>query len=254
MTRALLLAASLAAALAGRASAAPVPKEAARPDAAPDLRPLFAAVGKSVESGKPPAAADAKLLRETVGAVFARATAAAGQVGRKLPVDFDSVAQPDVAKELKGAKVAGAFVVAGEVRLDAAKDSVIFATGNVQVTRATNCLIVARSVRANTLDDCLVVAGDSVRAVGADRRSREEGSVLVAGRLVRVTAARGAVVHVIRPAPGQLFPGEAAADPSAPPIRLTKANAVTVLNAAEHWRAAESKNSASAAPKTPIAR
>lgn len=236
----------------GTGAAAPVPKETGKTDPTPDLKPFFAVVGKAVETGKWPAEADEKQLRETARAIFERATTAAGQKDRKLPVEFKDLDKSDVAKELKGAKVERAFVIAGEVQLGVAKDSVIFASGNVQVTRATNCVIVAKSLRATDADNCVVVAGDYIRASGADRKNREDGSVLIAGRLIRVTGARGAICHVTHPALGQQFPDEKPGDPAAPPIRLTTANAVTVLNAAEHWKAATNKNSTAVVPKTPI--
>jgi hypothetical protein len=254
MKRIRFLALALAALAGSTTAAAPVPKDAPKAEAAPDLKPVFEAVEKAAKGGKWPAEKDEKLLREAARAVFERATDAAGQKGRKFPVDFQAVAKSDVVKELKGGRVAGAFVIAGKVELTAAKDSVIFATGDVQVTRATNCVIFAKSLRANAADNCLIVAGDSIRAVGADRRDREEGSVLVAGRLIRVTGARGAICHVIHPSLGQQFPGEEVGDPASPPIRLTTANAVTVLNAAEHWKAATNKNGTAVVPKTPIAK
>jgi hypothetical protein len=99
-----------------------------------------------------------------------------------------------------------------------------------------------------------VIAGDTIRATGADRKTRDEGSVLVAGRLIRVTGARGAVCHVVRPAFGQLFPGEKSADANAPPVRLTTANGVVVLNAREHWKAAAEKNCKTVVPAEPVAK
>ena len=82
----------------------------------------------------------------------------------------------------------------------------------------------------------------------------QDGSVLVAGRLIRVTGARGAICHIIRPEFGQFFPDEKPGDPMMPPIRLTTANAVTVLNAPEHWKTTANKNSTAVTPKSPIAK
>lgn len=255
MTRVRFLSAFVAALLAGPdALAAPVPKDDGKPDSTPDLKAFFTAVGKAVENEKWPAEADEKKLRDTARTIFERATTAAERKGRKLPVAFEDLSKSDVVKELKSTKIEGAFLIAGDVQLTVAKNSVIFASGHVQLTRAVDCVIVARSVRANAADNCLVVAGDSIRATGADRGSREDGSVLVAGRLIRVTGARGAICHVLRPEFGQQFPDEKLGDPTAPPIRMTTANAVTVLNAAEYWKTTTNKNSTTVVPKTPIAK
>ena len=257
MTRARFLSlvvvgALLAALASGAGSAAPIPKGAGE-NTTPDLKVFFATVGKAVEGEKWPAEADEKKLRDTARTIFERATKAADQKDRKLPVDFDKLTKAGVVKEFQEGKVEGAFVIAGDVKLTAARDSVIFASGNVQVTRSTNCVIVARNLRANAIDGCFVVAGDYIRGTGADRRDGE-GSVLVAGRLIRVTGARGAICHVIRPEFGQQFPEDKVPDPAAPPIRLTTANAVTILNAPNHWKTTNNKNSAAVAPKTPIAK
>jgi hypothetical protein len=255
MTRVRFLTALFAAITAVLANAAPVPKGAGQPDPTPDLKAVFAVIGKAVQAEKWPAEADEKLIRDSARAIFERATKAADQKDRKLPVDFATLTKPGGAvKEFNAVRLEGEFVIAGDVRLTAAKDSVIFASGNVQITRATNCVIIAQNVRGTAIDNCVVVAGDSVRATGADRREREEGSVLIAGRLIRVTGARGAICHVLQPAFGQQFPEEKLRDPMSPPIRLTTANQVTVLNAAEHWKATSNKNSVAITPKTVIAK
>ena len=254
LTALLAAAAAVFVATASGGVAAPVPKDAGKPDSTPDLKAFFAVVGKAVESEKWPADADEKKLRDAARAIFERATKAAEQKDRKLPVEFDKLAKAGVVKEFKDTRLDGDFVIAGDVQITAAKNSVIFASGNVQITRATNCVIVAQNLRCNAVDDCFVVAGDSIRATGADRRDREEGSVLVAGRLIRVTGARGAICHVIRPELGQQFPEEKLSDPMSPPIRMTTANAVIVLNAPNHWKTTSNKNSGTVELKTPIAK
>lgn len=241
-------------------AAAPVPKDASKGDPTPDLKAFFTAVGKAVENEKWPAEADEKLLRDTARVIFERATKAAEQKDRKLPVDFEKLKKLDVSKECKNANLESAFVIAGVVRGPSAKDSVIFATGDVSIARATNCVIVARNVRRGLFHNCVVVADECIRANSArPRQQGEAGSVLVAGQWIRATVLDDAICHVLRP--GILpTPDEVEFELNqTPAIAINRAVNVIFLNAMEDTGviaglAATPQNCTYSTPKTPIAR
>ncbi|MCI0700775.1 MAG: hypothetical protein L0241_06815 [Planctomycetia bacterium] len=251
-----MLAAVCSAALltfAGGSSAAPIPKGAGKGDETPNLKVFFETVGKAVKNEKWPAKEEEKLLRATAEKIFERMLKAAEVKERKLPVEFDKLKKLDVVKEMKGGILDGNFLIVGDVRTGLAKNSVIFASGNVQITSATNCIIIAQNVRCTGVNNCVVVAGDFIRLTSARQRNGEDGSVLVAGQWIRVTGSSGAICHVIRPGmaapPDEKFP-----DPMSPPIRMTGAEGVIFLNSADHWKTTSNKNCVTIELKTPIAK
>ena len=245
--------AGAASALVPRGVAAPIPKDAGKVDPTPDLKAFLAAVGRAVEKGKWPAAAEEKQLRETVKGVFEGAVKAANQKDRKLPVDFDKLLRADVAARYDAPEVEGAFVIAGDVRLTSARNSVVFATGKVHITRATGCVIVAREVRCTGAPDCVIVASEYVRVDAAKKRTEGSGPMLVAGHWVRASVLEDAVCHVLKPAHAPP-PDELQRNPPHTAVRTRKATRVNFLNAAEDTRANGPESCTYSPPKTPIAK
>jgi hypothetical protein len=251
----LVVVGALLAALAGGAgSAAPIPK-GAYDNTTPDLKAFFATVGKAVEDGKWPAEADEKKLRDTARVIFERTTKAAEQKDRKLPVDFDKLTKAEVAKEFKQVRLDDAFVIARDVRVTGAKDSVIFAAGNVQITAAQNCVIVARNIDCTSVDHCVAVAGDYFEVTSAWRPNGGDGSVVVAGQWIRATGLDKTICHVLRPGTspppnGVRFGGNM----PHPAIRTNGADGVIFLNAQDETHAIRPKDCTYLPQKTPIAK
>ena len=239
----------------GATTAAPVPKGAGQNNPTPDLKTVFDTVGKAVKDEKWPAEADEKKLRDTARVIFERATKAAEQKDRKLPVEFEKLNKADVVKEFKNANLDGNCVIAGEVRITRAKDCVIFAEGDVQITHASNCVIVAKNVRCTVVENCVVVAGDYSRLTSARRPNGGDGSVLVAGQWIRTTGMDGTVCHVLRPS-GLPSPdeGKFGRNLPHPAIRTNGADNVIFLNAMEETGANGPKNCTYLPQKTPIAK
>jgi hypothetical protein len=246
-----------------RTTAAPVPKGAGTGEATPDLKLFFDTADKAVKAEKWPGADDEKIMRWTPEKVFARALKAAEQKQRKLPVDFAKLKKLDVSKECKNANLESAFVIAGVVRGRSVKDSVIFATGDVEILDATNCVIVAPNVSCGRFQNCTVVAGECIRANSArPRKQGEAGSVLVAGQWIRARELDDAICHVLRP--GNLpDPDEAMFKLNQnkyPAICTNAVKNVIFLNAMEDIGANEltvavpPQNCTYAPPKNPIAK
>jgi hypothetical protein len=245
----------------GAGGAAPVPKDAGKGDATPDLAAVFTVVGRAVKDEKWPAEADEKKLKDTPRVVLQRMLKAAEQKERGLPVDFEKLTRADVVKEHKEVALRGKFVIAETVQGTTATDAVIFASGDVRFTLVTNCVIVARNVRCTGADNCTIIAGEYIRLTGADRRRNRDGSVLsdgavlVAGQWIRVTGLDGTICHVIRP--GNLpAPDEAkwAGTNTQPAIRITTGQDVVFLNDRSDTGATSAKNSTYLPQKAPIAK
>lgn len=244
----------------GGAAAAPVPKDAGKADSTPDLKAFFDTVGRAAKDEKWPAEADEKKLRDTAQQVFERTLKAAEQKGRNLPVAFDKLTKADVTKEYKAGLLKDGFVVASDVRITSANNSVIFASGDVQITGATNCVIVARNVRVTGVYDSFVVAGEFVRITGVGARKDGDGSVLVAGNWIRTTSMDNTVCHVIRPT-GTPNPEEANRGGAAPgngpfpAIGTTSRKNSVFLNTREEAGARRDGDDCTyLPPKTPIAK
>jgi len=236
-------------------TAAPVPKDAGKTNPTPDLKAFFTAVGKAVENEKWPAEADEKQLRDTARVIFERAVKAAEQKERKLPVDFEKLTKVDVVGEHKADSLEGNFLIAKNVQVRIAKNSVIFAGGDVQITTAQNCVIVAQNVRCTGVENCAVVAGEFFRVTSAHRPNDADGSVVVAGQWIRATGLDGTICHVLRPgsaaSPEDLkfrLPGPY------PAIRTTVADNVIFLNAMEDTGANGPKNCTYLPQNAPIAK
>jgi hypothetical protein len=235
-------------------TAAPVPKDAGKADPTPDLKRFFDAAGKAVESEKWPEEKDEKMLRDTTRVIFERATKAAEQKDRKLPVDFENLTKVDMAKEYRQPLLENGFVITGDARVTSAKNSVIFATGDVQITSATNCVIVAKNVRCTVVDNCVVVAGDYIRVTGARPREKDgPGSVLVAGQWIRATGLDSTICHVIRP--GKLPPPDnKGVTTDQPAIRTNSAKGVIYLNERSDTSGRDPDQQTYSPPKNPIAK
>ena len=235
-----------------RAGAAPVPKDAPNPDAPADLKGLHALIAKAVEAEKWPAAEDEKKIRNTLQQLLDRVVKVGELKERKLPVDFAAVEKADVAKEVKQS-VRNAFVLAGDVQGTTATGSIILASGDVKFTAIRNCIVVGKNVRFTGVENSLVVAGEFLRGTAADQAGNEtNGSILVAGEWLRLTGANKTVCHVLRPGMNP-SPEDRGAAPS-PAIRMTVAENVLFLNAAEDVQLNGNKNNTMLAPKTPIAK
>lgn len=238
----------------GIGAAAPVPKDAGKPDPTPDLKAAFETVERAVKAERWPGDDDEKLLKNTARVVFERALKAGDQKQRPLPVDYETLMKLDVTAE-HAKPLNGHYLIAGKVLRGTARNSVIFASGPVQLTVVENCVIVAPSVRVSSAYNCVIVAGDHLRLVGARRRDGGEGSVLVAGQWIRATTLDGAVCHVIRPGtdPAPDDPkGAAKAQYFA--IQTTRAEGSIFLNAQDAIRSTITKDPTCVTPKFPIAK
>lgn len=243
-------------ALAGGAGlAAPVPKDAGKGDPTPDLKATFDTIAKAVKDEKWPAEADEKKLKGSVQQLFERMLKAAEQKERKLPVDFANLKKCDPVKEFKETSIDGAFVIAENVRVTSARNSVIFASGDVQITGATNCIIIAQNLRCTVLTDGLAVAGEYIRLNGADKSPTGDGCVLVAGQWIRTTTMDGTICHVLRPS-GLPSPDEGrfAGNRPQPAIRTNGAKGVIYLNDRDDTSANGPKDCTYLPQKTPIAK
>lgn len=244
---------ALLALAAGAGTAAPVPKEGAPGDSAPDLKTFFTAVGKVVKDERWPPEEDEKKLRDTVRTVFDRALQAADQKGRKLPVEFNLLTRLDVVGEFKADTVEGEFVIADAVRVTTAKNSVILASGAVHITGAANCVIVGRNVKSTSTNNCVVIAGGYIRLF-SDRRGDGERSVLIAGQWIRATSLEGTICHVLRPG-GRQPPDEVkfAGNRPQPAIQTGSADEAIFLNAWDAVSAFDPKKHPYLPQKNPIA-
>jgi hypothetical protein len=231
---------------------APVPKNASKP--IPDLKLFIEGVGKTAEAGVWPAATEEKKLRETVQALFKGCVEAAGQKDRRLPLDIERLTSSAVVKEHKGEKLEGKILIAEDVRLTVAKNSTIYASGNVQITFVSNCVIVANRVRCNTFENSFVVAGEYIRLTG-DRppEKSNRGSVLLAGRWIRATTLDGTVCHVVRPGI-QPPPDERPTELAQPAISTNSAKNVVYLNDRAETLGGSPNEQTYLPPKAPIAK
>ncbi len=256
MTR-LALGTLLAALAVGLGTAAPVPKDASRPDPTPDLKVAFDAAARAVKAEKWPAEDDERILKNTARVVFERALKAADQKPRAMPVDYATLTKMNVVGEYAGNPLNNNFLIAGTVARTSAKNSVIFASGNVQLGIAENCIVVAPSIRASTTYNCVFIAGDHLRVLSSRRRPNGgEGSVLVAGKWIRASTLDGAVCHVIAPGtdPAPDDPKGAAAGVKYTAIQTTRADSVTVLNAQAVLKSTTTKDATFIEAKFPLAK
>jgi hypothetical protein len=215
----------------GAGAAAPVPKDAGKNDPTPDLPAVFRAVEKAVDDKKWPSGDDERLLLGSARATFDRALRAAKQKGRGLPVDLAKLKKFGPGKEFKEQEVEGGLVIAGEVKSRNARDSVLFASGKLDITNATNCIIFAQNVHCVAVDNCLIVAGEGIELCSAWRPFDGDGSVLVAGRRIEAARMDGTVCHVLR-VPAQPAPEESAEEirPNKWAIHTDTAKGVIFLN------------------------
>jgi hypothetical protein len=238
----------------GSGVAAPVPKGASKVEPTLDLKTFLDTTGQAVKGEKWPAEADEKKLNDTARAVFEQMLKAAERKERKLPVEFEKLTRADVVKEYKTVTLTSGYVIAGDVRVTDARDSVIFAGGNVQITAAKNCVIVAQNVRCTTLDNCVVIAGAYIRINSAEPRNGSDPSVLVAGQWIRATGLSGTICHVMRPgglpAPDEPRPGTG----PHPAVRTNGAENVIFLNDQADARASRPKDCTYLPQTTPIAK
>jgi hypothetical protein len=242
----------LLALVAGVGTAAPVPKDAGKPDPTPDLKAAFEVAARAVKAEKWPGEGDEKVLKNTARVVFERALKAADQKPRPLPVDYDTLMKLDVTAE-HAKPLNGHYLIAGKVLRGTARNSVIFASGPVQLTTVENCVIVAPSVRVSTAYNCVIVAGDHLRLVSSRRREGGEGSVLVAGQWIRASTLDGAVCHVIRPGtdPAPDDP-KGAANARYFAIQTNRAAGSIFLNAQDAARITLEKDETFLTPKFPL--
>lgn len=247
---------TLAAALAvGLGTAAPVPKDASKPDPTPDLRVAFDTAARAVKAQKWPGADDERLLKNTARVVFERALKAADQKPRALPVDYAGLTKLDVVGEYAGNPLNNHFLIAGSVGRVSAKNSVIFASGPVQLGIVENCVVVAPSIRASTTYNCVFIAGDHLRLISSRRRPNGgDGSVLVSGKWIRATTLDGAVCHVIAPGtdPAPDDPKGAGAKSFA--IQATRGDASIFLNEPAAAKFTLTKEPTHLPPKFPLAK
>jgi hypothetical protein len=247
-------AAALLFALAGDpAPAAPIPKGAGTGGATPDLKLFFDTVGKAVKAEKWPGEDDEKIMRWTAEKVFARTLKAAEQKDRALPVEFDKLTKLAVAADYKG-KLDGQYLVVENAKITTAKNSVIFASGHVQITTATNCVIVAPSVRVVGFDNCVIVAGEHFRFTSARQKKDADRSVVVAGQWIRGSTLTGGIFHVLRPGTQPAPDEKAGVNGPQPAITANTVRDAIFLNERGDTRASTANEPTYLPPKTPIAK
>lgn len=239
----------------GSAPAAPVPKGAGNGEATPELKLVFEAVGRAVAAEKWPVEDDEKILRWTVEKVFARTLKAAAQPARKLPAEFDKLAKLPVGSDYKG-KLDGQVLVTQNAKISIAQNSVVFASGHVQITTARNCVVVAPSARVTGFDNCVIVAGEYLRFSSARHKKDADRSVVVAGQWVRGTTMTGTICHVLRPGKLPAPDDKAAPNEQQPAVRVSTAKDVIYVNEAADTRstAGDGTSTNVAPPQIPIAK
>lgn len=269
-----VLAAALGA-LAPAGSAAPVPKGAENRNTAPDIKLALDAVARAVKAQKWPEAEEEKVLLAFAQQVLNNVHKAADLKERALPADATKLAKIDVIEHFEvkvvlpaggGAVVPaartvdGKFLICGSAKGGIVKNSVVFASGDVQFTTATNCVIVGKNVRLTSATNCTVIAADYVRLSSTRKIGDAEPTVLVAGKWVRGTLLTGALCHVVKPT-GDPMPDDPPNPPGAPAgrapaIRTSTANGALFLNEAADVTvtAKAATGPAYATPKTPIAK
>jgi len=180
-------------------AAAPVPKDAGKNDPTPDLKAVFDIVEKAVKDKKWPKEDDEKVLRGTAQVTFDRAIKAAEQKTRNLPVDFKSLKKFAPVVEHAKKDMDEAFLLARDVRECSVRDSVIFATGQVDIRSANNSIIFARYVNCIAVENCLIVTSEHIDATSVWRPFDSEPSVLIAGQWIRTGSQDRTICHVLRP-------------------------------------------------------
>jgi hypothetical protein len=274
MTRFALTAALAAAlgALAPDGSAAPVPKGAENRNTAPDLKLALDAVARAVKAQKWPNADDEKLLLDSALRVLNNAQKAADLKEGALPADLTKLGKLDVMEhyELKVVPPAGGgfvaarntenkFIVCGSAKGSIVKNSVVFASGDIQFTTAYDSVIVGKNVRVTGLTNCVLISTDYARVSTSRQRNDGDRNVLIAGQWLRGVTLTGAVCHVVKPT-GAPFPDDPVIPnvlpARGPAIRGSTATGAIFLNdAAEVSVTGKAQSDAKfVTPKTPIAK
>lgn len=238
------------------APAAPVPKEAGKNDPTPDLKAVFDAIEKAVANRKWPKEDDEKLLLGSAQVLFDRALKAGEQKARKLPVESKELKKLKPVAELAKKDLDESFLIAGDVRECSVRDSVIFASGQVEVTSATNSIIFGRHVNCVAVENCLIVASEYIGATSAWRPFDTEPSVLIAGQWIRAATMDATICHTLKP-DNVPAPGESMGpftNTTYPAIQADNAKKVIFLNAKDDVRASEPKDCKYLPQKTPIAK
>lgn len=271
MTR-FALGALFAAALGALAPAAPVPKGAEQRSAAPDIQRTLDAVARAVKAQKWPDAEEEKALLAFAQQVLNNVHKAADLKERALPADATKLAKMDVLEHYEAKAGPGAagiaarttdgkFILCGSAKGTIVKNSVVFASGDVQFTTATNCVIVGKNVRISSTTNCTVVAAEYLRLLSVRKTPNDETSALVAGKWIRGTVLTDALCHVVKPT-GEPMPEDPlnpivpAPAGRSPAIRGTSANGGVFLNdAAEVLLTSKLATKPKfVTPKTPIAK
>lgn len=262
----------LTAALGALAPAAPVPKGAEERGAAPDIKRTLDAVARAVKAQKWPDAEEEKQLLAFAQQVLNNVHKAADLKERALPADATKLAKVDVLEHYEpkvgaaGGAVGvaarttdGKFLLCGSAKGSIIRNSVVFASGDVQFTTATNCVIVGKNVKLTSATNCTVIAAEYVRLSSA-RKQGDDGSVLVAGKWIRGSLLTGALCHVVKPT-GEPMPDDplnpvAAPAGRSPAIRTSTATGAVFLNDAADVSVTSKLASQQkfVTPKTPIAK
>lgn len=238
----------------GEGGAAPVPKGAGKNDPTPSLKGMLDVVEDAVKDKKWPKEDAEKLLRASAQVIFDRTAQAADQRARKLPVGYDKLKKVGPGKKVKETDLDDVFVIAGEVQSVGARNSVIFASGRVEITSATDCVIFAPTVRCVAVENCVVIAGEAIMVTSAWRPFGGDGSVLVAGRWIRAAKMDGTLCHVLKPTTLPVIEEGEDREAQHPAIRVGTAKGVIFLNDRNDAKANEAQNETYLAPKDPIAK
>jgi hypothetical protein len=254
-----LLLLGVAAALAGRATAAPALKPL------PDDGPVdLSAVHQAIEKAKPGAdfpEADLGRVKDALARLLARADALenlpAGHArGRKLPTAFGRFGTAEVAEVIRLTQQKGTLAVGRGGRMVQCTGSVLLVAGDAEVIQSHDCVIVAGGrVRVSQSSNCVVVARRSAeliqcfprppRAKPAEDAAPEPGGTLaVAGERLKLVQSKVGVGLVLRP--GGTKEG--------PAIESGQCRDLLFLNAPGDWKSTQDTGCWADTPKAPIAK
>jgi hypothetical protein len=262
-------------ALAPAGSAAPVPKGAENRNTAPDIKLTLDAVARAVKAQKWPEAEEEQALRAFAQQVLNNVQKAAELKERALPADASKLAKLDVldhyevkvgaaagggAVPLAARTTEGKFIICGSAKGGIVRNSVVFASGDVQFTTGYDSVIVGKNVRVTGMTNCVLIASDYLRLSTSRVGKDGGGNVLVAGQWLRGVTLTGALCHVVKPtgAPMPDDPVNPAGAPAgrSPAIRGSTATGAVFLNeAAEVSLTAKAQaDTKYVTPKAPIAK
>jgi hypothetical protein len=217
-----------------------------------NLTALHALIENAIKDGKWPSDADERRALDAVRILHNSTHKQIELTPEKLPVEVAQTEKADIAKEFKKGNCERLFVLAGDVQGTAARNSIIFAAGQVKFTVIENCIVVGEAVQFTTMKNSIIIASKYVRGTGIIKSDHPKAkAVIVSGQWLRVTSASGAICHILRPGSDP-----APDDPKglANPIRMTGAREVCFLNRPEDVKTTSSTDCRFIELKAPLAK